>query len=148
MRPFVERMQTLAEPQRTAARRDSEGTVRRMRDGSLAQSLSACDAREEAAHTESSFTIRDIAMEFGLSVSRISRLIAREEETAFQSRVVGQAVTDPVSHTPVRDLSYAPDATPLAEQFSRPLLSVQAGLWVTALTFSCSKKARHSTGLL
>ena len=38
---------------------------------------------------------------------------------AFQSRVVGHAATDPMSHTPVRDLSYASDTIPSAAQFKR-----------------------------
>jgi len=49
---------------------------------SLAQWLSACNSREEAlfrAHTESALTMSAIAKELGLSVSRISRFIARAE---------------------------------------------------------------------
>ena len=51
----------------------------------LAQWLGACDSREEAlfrAHTQSGLTMRAIAQELGLSVSRVSRLIARIEQEA------------------------------------------------------------------
>jgi REP element-mobilizing transposase RayT/DNA-directed RNA polymerase specialized sigma24 family protein len=78
---FVERMQKLADPQRTAAREIPKAQRRTMR--SLAQWLSTCDSREEAlfrAHTESALTMSAIAKEIGLSVSRVSRLIARAEE--------------------------------------------------------------------
>lgn len=77
---FVERMQKLADPQRKAAREIPKAQRRTTRG--LVQWLSACDSREEAlfrAHTESGLTMSAIARELGLSVSRVSRLIAREE---------------------------------------------------------------------
>lgn len=77
---FVERMQKIADPQRTAAREIPKAQRRTTR--SLAQWLSTCESREEAlfrAHTESGLTMSAIAKELGLSVSRISRLIARAE---------------------------------------------------------------------
>ncbi len=77
---FVERMQRLADPKRTAAREIPKAQRRTTR--SLAQWLSACDSREEAlfrAHTKSGLTMSAIAKELGLSVSRVSRLIARAE---------------------------------------------------------------------
>ena len=78
---FVERMQALAEPQRAAAREIPKTQRRTTR--SLAQWLGVCDSREEAlfrAHTEGALTMSAIAKELGLSVSRVSRLIARAEE--------------------------------------------------------------------
>jgi len=78
---FVERMQKIADPQRTAAREIPKAQRRTSR--SLAQWLSTCDSREEAmfrAHTESGLTMSAIADELGLSVSRVSRLIARAEK--------------------------------------------------------------------
>src|SRR5258708_14683205 len=78
---FVERMQKMAEPQRKATREIPKAQRRTTR--SLAQWLSACDSREEAmllAHTESGLTMSSMAQELGLSVSRVSRLIARAEE--------------------------------------------------------------------
>ena len=77
---FVERMQKIADPQRTAAREIPKAQRRTSR--SLAQWLSTCDSREEAlfrAHTESGLTMSAIAQELGLSVSRVGRLIARAE---------------------------------------------------------------------
>ncbi len=47
------------------------------------QWLGVCDSREEAlfrAHTEGALTMSAIAKELGVSVSRVSRLIARAEE--------------------------------------------------------------------
>ena len=78
---FVERMQKIAAPQRTAARDIPKAQRRTMH--SLAQWLSNCASREEAlyrAHAESGLTMSAIAKELGLSVSRVSRLIARVEE--------------------------------------------------------------------
>jgi REP element-mobilizing transposase RayT/DNA-directed RNA polymerase specialized sigma24 family protein len=77
---FVERMQALVEPQRAGAREIPKAQRRTTR--SLAQWLSACGSREEAllrAHTQSGLTMSAIAKELGLSVSRVSRLIARAE---------------------------------------------------------------------
>jgi putative transposase len=73
-------MQALTEPQRAAAREIPNAQRRSTR--SLAKWLSTCDSREEAlfrAHTESGLTMSAIAKELGLSVSRVSRLIARVE---------------------------------------------------------------------
>jgi REP element-mobilizing transposase RayT len=78
---FVECMQKMAEPERKTAREIPKAQRRTTR--SLAQWLNACDSREEAlfqAHTESGLTMSAIAKELGLSVSRVSRLIARAEE--------------------------------------------------------------------
>ena len=77
---FVERMQKSADPQRTAAREIPKAQRRTSR--SLARWLSTCDSREEAlfrVHTEGGLTMSAIAKELGLSVSRVSRLIARAE---------------------------------------------------------------------
>ena len=77
---FVERMQKIADPRRTAAREIPKAQRRTSR--SLAQWLRTCDSREEAlfrAHTEGGLTMSAIAGEPCLSVSRISRLIARAE---------------------------------------------------------------------
>jgi DNA-directed RNA polymerase specialized sigma24 family protein len=78
---FVERMQALAEPQRASAREIPK--AQRRRANSLAHWLASCDSREEAlykAYTESGLSMSAIAAELGLSVSRISRLIARAEQ--------------------------------------------------------------------
>ena len=75
---FVERIQTLAEP-RNSADRDIPKT-QRSKARSLGQWLSSCATREEAlyrAHTESALSMSAIARQLGLSVSRVSRLIAR-----------------------------------------------------------------------
>ncbi len=78
---FVERMQALAEPQNTVDR-DIPKPQRR-KALSLAQWLGACPTRDEAlylAHTEGALTMSSMARELGLSVSWISRLIARAEQ--------------------------------------------------------------------
>ncbi len=70
----------MADPKRTTARDIPRAQRRPTRR--LAQRLIVCDSREEAlfrAHTESGLTMSAIAEEFRLSVSRISRLIARDE---------------------------------------------------------------------
>jgi putative transposase len=77
---FVERMQAMAEPRRAAAREIPRTQRRKPR--SLAQWLASCDSREDALHkayTEGGLRMSAIASELGLSVSRISRLIARAE---------------------------------------------------------------------
>ena len=77
---FVERMQKIADPQRATAREIPKAQRRSIR--SLAQWLGACSAREEAlfrAHAESGMTMSAIAKQLNLSVSRVSRLIARAE---------------------------------------------------------------------
>jgi len=56
--------------------------VRRRKSHTLAQWLASCENREEAlyrAHTEGAPSMSAIARELGLSVSRMSRLIARAE---------------------------------------------------------------------
>jgi putative transposase len=78
---FVERMQALAEPHRSAAREVPKAQRRKPR--SLAQWLSTCQSREEAlysAYTQSGIRMSEMAKEMGLSVSRVSRLIARWEQ--------------------------------------------------------------------
>ena len=78
---FVERMQALAEP-RNRADRDIP-KVQRSKARSLDQWLNICTTREEAlyrAHTESALSMSAIARQLNLSVSRVSRLIARLEQ--------------------------------------------------------------------
>ena len=81
MFPMFLDMQKIADPQRTAAREIPK--AQRRTTCSVAHWLSTCDSREEAlfrAHTEGGLTMSAIAEEVGLSVSRVSRLIARTEE--------------------------------------------------------------------
>jgi REP element-mobilizing transposase RayT len=77
---FVERMQArIGARQKTA--RDVPRAQRR-KPLSLAQLLAQCASREEAlyrAYTEGGQSMTSIAAEVGLSVSRVSRLIAAEE---------------------------------------------------------------------
>ncbi|MGH8767841.1 MAG: REP-associated tyrosine transposase [Burkholderiales bacterium] len=78
---FVERMQALAKPQNTADHDIPKAQRRKVR--SLAQWLGSCETREEAlyqAHTQGTLSMSAIAGELGLSVSRVSRLIARAEQ--------------------------------------------------------------------
>ena len=78
---FVERMQALADPRRTSAREIPK--VQRRKGLTLAQWLASCDSRDEAfykAYTESGLSMSAIAAQMGLSVSRVSRLIAQLEE--------------------------------------------------------------------
>ena len=78
---FVERMQALAEPRNST---DPDiPKLQRRKGRTLAQWLASCENREEAlykAHTKSALSMSAIARELGLSVSRVSRLIARAEE--------------------------------------------------------------------
>lgn len=77
---FVERMQALAEP-RNSTDHDIP-KVQRRKSHTLAQWLASCENREEAlyrAHTAGAISMTAIARELGLSVSRVSRLIARAE---------------------------------------------------------------------
>ncbi|MBL8493119.1 MAG: hypothetical protein JNM37_02600 [Rhodocyclaceae bacterium] len=79
--PFVARMQALAEPRRAAARETPR--AQRSRTATLQQWLAVCSTRDEAlyrAHTESGLSMTALAGELGLSVSRVSRLIARVEQ--------------------------------------------------------------------
>jgi REP-associated tyrosine transposase len=77
---FVQRMQALAKP-RNRTDRDIP-RIQRRKSRTLAQWLASCENREQAlyrAHTESALSMSAIARELGLSVSRVSRLIARAE---------------------------------------------------------------------
>jgi putative transposase len=78
---FVDRMQGLADPRRSAAREVPKAQRRRVH--SLGQWLAQCASREEAlykAYTEGGLSMSAIAAEMGLSVSRVSRLIAQAEQ--------------------------------------------------------------------
>lgn len=80
---FVERMQRLAEPRRASAREVPKAQRRKAGTVTLAQWLARCHTREEAvyrAYAESGLNMTEIATEMGLSVSRVSRLIARAEQ--------------------------------------------------------------------
>jgi putative transposase len=74
---FVERMQALFMPMNGG---DPDiPKVQRSKIQSLAQWIASCATREEAlyrAHTESALSMSAMARELGLSVSRVSRLIA------------------------------------------------------------------------
>ena len=77
---FVDRMQALAEPPRKAAR--DTPRAQRSAPSTLQQWLAQCASREEAlyrAHTEGALTMTALARELGLSISRVSRLIARAQ---------------------------------------------------------------------
>ena len=78
---FVARMQALAEPRNST---DADiPKVQRRKGRALTQWLGSCKTREEAlykAHTDGALTMSAIARELGLSVSRVSRLIARAEQ--------------------------------------------------------------------
>jgi REP element-mobilizing transposase RayT len=77
---FVERMQALADPRRTAAREIPK--AQRRKGCSLADWLASCASREQALHkayTEGGMSMSAIGAEMGLSVSRVSRLIAGVE---------------------------------------------------------------------
>jgi putative transposase len=78
---FVERMQALAEPRNSTD--DDIPKIQRRKSRTLAQWMESCENREQAlynAHTQSAMTMSAIARELGLSISRVSRLIARAEE--------------------------------------------------------------------
>ena len=78
---FVERMQALAEPRNSTD--DDIPKIQRRKSRTLAQWMESCENREEAlynAYTQSAMTMSAIARELGLSISRVSRLIARAEE--------------------------------------------------------------------
>jgi REP element-mobilizing transposase RayT/DNA-directed RNA polymerase specialized sigma24 family protein len=77
---FVERMQALAEPRNSTD--DDIPKVQRLKSRTLAQWMASCENREQAlynAHTQGAMTMSAIARELGLSISRVSRLIARAE---------------------------------------------------------------------
>lgn len=79
---FVARMQQrMGAPQRTAS--EVPAAQRRGRGKSLDQLLREAPSREEAlrlAHADAGLTMTEIARQMGLSVSRVSRLIAKAEE--------------------------------------------------------------------
>ena len=78
---FVERMQALAEPRNSTD--DDIPKIQRRKSRTLARWIESCENREQAlynAHTQSAMTMSAIARELGLSISRVSRLIARAEE--------------------------------------------------------------------
>jgi REP element-mobilizing transposase RayT len=78
---FVERMQARAEPRRVRAREIPK--MQRRRPESLQQWLASCASREEAlyrAYTQSGLSMSTMAAQLELSVSRVSRLIARAEQ--------------------------------------------------------------------
>ena len=77
---FVERMQALADPRNSTD--EDIPKVHRRKVHSLKQWLNSCDSREEAlyrAYTESALSMTAMARELGLSVSRVSRMIAQAE---------------------------------------------------------------------
>ena len=78
---FVERMQTRAHPRNST---DPDiPKVQRRKSRTLAQWLQGSERREQAlydAHTQGAMTMSAIARELGLSISRVSRLIARAEQ--------------------------------------------------------------------
>ena len=78
---FVERMEALAEPRNSTD--DDIPKIQRRKSRTLAQWMESCENREQAlynAHTQGAMTMSAIARELGLSISRVSRLIARAEE--------------------------------------------------------------------
>lgn len=78
---FVERMQALAEPRNSTD--EDIPKIQRRKSRTLAQWLENCANREQALHdanTQSAMTMSAIARELGLSISRVSRLIAGAEE--------------------------------------------------------------------
>ena len=61
--------------------------IQRRKSRTLAQWLQSCENREQAlynAHTHSAMTMSAIARELGLSISRVSRLIARAGGFKFE----------------------------------------------------------------
>jgi hypothetical protein len=84
---FVERMQALADP-RNSTDQDIP-RVQRRKVRSLKQWLNQCASREEAlyrAYTESALSMTAMARELGLSVSRVSRLIAQAERVQAKDK--------------------------------------------------------------
>ena len=84
---FVERMQALAAPPGPASARSAREVpmAQRRRVMTLQQWLAEGPTREQAlwrAHVQGGFTMSAMAQELGLSVSRVSRLIARAEAAA------------------------------------------------------------------
>ena len=77
---FVARMQALAEPQRLQSRETPR--AQRKRAAALSEWLAGAATREQGMHlayTAGGMSMTQIAHELGLSVSRVSRLIARHE---------------------------------------------------------------------
>jgi putative transposase len=84
---FVERMQALMNPKQ-GEDRELPRAQRRPPTQGLEHWLNACATREEAlwrAHTEGGLTMSAIADQLSLSVSRVSRLIAKVERTAMRA---------------------------------------------------------------
>jgi putative transposase len=83
---FVERMQALADPRNS---NDPDiPKVQRLRVRTLAQWLASGEKREDAlyqAHTAGGISMTAIARVLGLSVSRVSRLIARAERVKVKA---------------------------------------------------------------
>jgi putative transposase len=79
-------MQALADPRN---RNDPDiPKVQRLRVRTLAQWLASGEKREDAlyqAHTAGAISMTAIARELGLSVSRVSRLIARAERVKVKA---------------------------------------------------------------
>ena len=91
---FVERMQALADPQRSASREVPR--AQRRKATTWQQCLAGSESREQAmlsAYTEGALTMTAIARETGLSVSRVSRLIARAEAAGEPRRIQDRAGT-------------------------------------------------------
>ena len=83
---FVARMQALAEPQRL--RSPETPRVQRQRTQALLQWLADAATREQGLHlayTQGGMSMTAIANELGLSVSRVSRLVARHEAARLDS---------------------------------------------------------------
>jgi REP element-mobilizing transposase RayT len=84
---FVERMQALADPRNSTD--EDIPKVQRRKVRSLKQWLENCGSREEAlyrAYTESALSMTAMARELGLSVSRVSRLIAQAERAQAKGK--------------------------------------------------------------
>ncbi len=90
---FVQRMQALAEPHKAVEREIPK--AQRRKNLSLVQWLESARSREEAlyrAYTEGGLSMSAIARELGLSVSRVSRLIARSDSATTGRGVVAGRV--------------------------------------------------------
>jgi DNA-directed RNA polymerase specialized sigma24 family protein len=85
---FAARMQALAEPARAQAA-EVPRAQRCAPPRSLQHWLEQCDTRDQAiwsAYRESGLRMGDIAAALGLSVSRVSRLVAREEQLRGEAK--------------------------------------------------------------
>lgn len=78
---FIERMQTLLEPER-ARTTEVPRIQRRGRKDTIQAYLKACERNEAVARAchEGGYTLSAIAQEVGLSVSRVSRIVAEYEK--------------------------------------------------------------------